>query len=42
MTSIGAIAGIKSVQEFKDMDRFVTAGHFRTTTLGDFLKAQRP
>jgi thioredoxin-related protein len=42
MTLIGATAGIKSVQDLKDMDRFVTAGHFRTTSLGDFLKGQRP
>lgn len=29
--------GFKTVQDFKDFDRFVTGGHYKTKTLLEFL-----
>ncbi len=36
-TPIARTAGVKSVQDLKDLDRFVAQGHYREQTLRDFL-----
>ncbi len=42
MTPIASTAGIKSIRELRDIDRFVTEGHFRTRSLREFLAEQEP
>jgi thioredoxin-related protein len=37
---IARIPGIQTVQNFRDYDRFVMEGHYRTQTLVEFLRGQ--
>jgi thioredoxin-related protein len=38
--AIGSTAGVKTIADLLAMDRFVGGGHYRETTLGQFLKDQ--
>lgn len=38
---IGSIPGMQTVQNFKDYDRYVMEGHYKTQTLLEFLKGAK-
>lgn len=39
-TEVARIPGIQTVQNFRDYDRYVREGHYRTQSLAEFLRAQ--